>query len=56
VYVSHGRNDGVLPIEATSRRIVPALRIVGYRVDYREFSGGHEVPTSVADAVLRRIL
>ena len=56
VYVSHGRNDGVLPIEATSRRIVPALRIVGYRVDYREFPGGHEVPTSVADAVFRRIL
>ena len=56
VYVSHGRQDGVLPIESTSRRIVPALRIVGYRVDYRESSGGHEVPTTVADAVFRRIL
>jgi len=56
VFVSHGRQDGVLPIEATSRRIVPALRIVGYRVDYREFSGGHEVPASVADAAFRRIV
>jgi phospholipase/carboxylesterase len=56
VFVSHGRDDGVLPIEATSRRIVPALRIVGYRVDYREFSGGHEVPASVADAAFRPIL
>ena len=56
VYVSHGRQDGVLPIESTSRRIVPALRIVGYHVDYREFSGGHEVPTTVADAVFRKIL
>ena len=56
VYVSHGRDDGVLPIDVTSRRIVPALRIVGYRVDYREFSGGHEVPGSVADAAFRRIL
>jgi len=55
VFVSHGRQDGVLPIEATSRRIVPALRIVGYRVDYREFTGGHEVPPSVADAALGRI-
>jgi phospholipase/carboxylesterase len=56
VFVSHGRQDGVLPIEATSRRIVPALRIVGYRVDYREFTGGHEVPPSVADAAFRRIV
>ncbi|GAA3431002.1 alpha/beta hydrolase [Kutzneria kofuensis] len=56
VFVSHGRQDGVLPIEGTSRRIVPALRIVGYRVDYREFTGGHEVPASVSDAAFRRIL
>ncbi|MEV6610513.1 hypothetical protein [Kutzneria sp. NPDC051319] len=56
VFVSHGRQDGVLPIEGTSRRIVPALRIVGYRVDYREFTGGHEVPPSVADAAFRRIV
>ncbi|HEY0498453.1 MAG TPA: hypothetical protein VGD48_22120 [Kutzneria sp.] len=56
VFVSHGRQDGVLPIEGTSRRIVPALRIVGYRVDYREFTGGHEVPASVADAAFRRII
>jgi predicted esterase len=56
VFVSHGRQDGVLPIESTSRRIVPALRIVGYRVDYREFTGGHEVPPSVADAAFRRII
>jgi pimeloyl-ACP methyl ester carboxylesterase len=56
VFVSHGRHDGVLPIEATSRLIVPALRIVGYRVDYREFTGGHEVPPTVSDAVFRRIL
>jgi predicted esterase len=35
---------------------VPALRIVGYRVDYREFTGGHEVPPSVADAAFRRII
>jgi phospholipase/carboxylesterase len=56
VFVSHGRHDGVLPIEATSRMIVPALRIVGYRVDYREFTGGHEVPPTVADAAFRRIL
>ena len=56
VFVSHGRQDGVLPIAATSRMIVPALRIVGYRVDYREFTGGHEVPSAVADSAFRRIL
>jgi predicted esterase len=55
VFVSHGRQDGVLPIDATSRMIVPALRIVGYRVDYREFTGGHEVPGSVAEVAFRAI-
>ena len=52
VFVSHGTGDSVLPIDATSRRIVPRLESAGYDVTYREFSGGHEVPPSiVTDAV-----
>lgn len=43
-YLSHGVHDQVLPIERTSRRIVPALRQEGYEVTYREFDGGHIVP------------
>jgi predicted esterase len=47
VFVSHGDADAVLPIDRTSRRIVPALRDDGYDVTYREFSGGHTVPAAV---------
>lgn len=52
VYVSHGVGDPVLPIARSSRRIVPSLRRAGYDVDYREFSGGHDVPPDVARAAL----
>ncbi|MGY1679092.1 alpha/beta hydrolase [Geodermatophilus sp. SYSU D01176] len=47
VFVSHGDADDVLPVERTSRRIVPALRDEGYDVTYREFPGGHAVPPEV---------
>ena len=48
VFLSHGRADRVLPIETTSRRIVPRLRKEGYDVRYREFAGPHTVPGPVA--------
>jgi phospholipase/carboxylesterase len=48
IYVSHGTEDAVLPIDACSRRIVPQLRQTGYEVLYREFSGGHTVPPEIA--------
>lgn len=43
VRIAHGTNDTVLPIDATSRRIVPALEAAGYPVRYREFVGPHAV-------------
>jgi phospholipase/carboxylesterase len=48
VFVAHGTQDSVLPIDATSRRVVPALRRKGYEVAYREFEGPHTVPATVA--------
>ncbi|MBI2796792.1 MAG: phospholipase [Gemmatimonadetes bacterium] len=48
VWISHGTNDEILPIEQTSRRIVPALQRRGYPVTYREFAGPHQVPAEVA--------
>lgn len=48
-FVSHGVQDPILPIDATSRRIVPALQADGYAVTYVEFTGVHEIPTAVAD-------
>lgn len=49
VFISHGTNDRVLPIERCSRRIVPALQRAGYDVRYREFEGGHAIPEDVAE-------
>jgi predicted esterase len=52
VFVSHGTEDPVLPIDRCSRRLVPRLRTLGYGVTYDEFAGGHEVPERVVrDAI-----
>lgn len=48
IFLSHGTGDQVLPIDATSRRLVPELTTLGYAVRYREFTGGHTIPTAVA--------
>lgn len=50
VFVSHGRADAVLPIDRTTRRIVPRLRGSGVPVELREFDGPHAVPPAVAEA------
>jgi predicted esterase len=50
ILVTHGRQDAVLAIDRTSRRVVPALRAEGYAVDYREFDGGHVIPAEVLEA------
>jgi predicted esterase len=48
IFVSHGVQDTVLPIDGASRTIVPRLENDGYTVTYVEFDGGHTVPASVA--------
>ena len=48
IFISHGKADRVLPIDATSRRIVPELKRAGYQPTYEEFAGGHEVPDRIA--------
>ena len=53
VFISHGRSDPVLPIDATSREIVPRLRDDGYDVEYVEFDAGHTHPRFVVDRALR---
>jgi phospholipase/carboxylesterase len=51
-FVSHGTRDRWLPIDRTSRRLVPELESLGYEVSYREFDGPHVVPPAIArDAV-----
>jgi len=56
VFVSHGRRDKVLPIDQTSRRIVPQLRGAGYDVTYVEFEGGHELPAQIVQRSIRWFL
>lgn len=48
IFISHGRSDTILPIDATSRRIVPELEDAGYAVTYKEFDGPHSVPEPIA--------
>ena len=48
VFISHGTSDEILPIDRTSRAIVPGLRERGYEVMFHEFEGGHEVPPAIA--------
>jgi predicted esterase len=52
LYVSHGTGDDVLPIDACSRRIVPAAKRAGYDVTYHEFDGGHAMPPEIVDEAL----
>jgi phospholipase/carboxylesterase len=52
VFVSHGTDDAVLPIDRCSRRLVPALRAAGHAVRYEEFAGGHTVPPALAAAAV----
>ena len=56
IFVSHGRQDDVLPIDRCSRRIVPALQSEGYDVRYAEFSGGHVVPSTAVEGSLEVFL
>ena len=48
VWVSHGRQDTILPVRLSRDGIVPSLTADGYDVTYREFDGGHEVPRDIA--------
>jgi phospholipase/carboxylesterase len=52
IFISHGDQDTVLSIDATSRRLVPRLR-KEYVVEYVEFHGGHGVPADVAERAIR---
>lgn len=56
VFVSHGTDDETLPIDRTSRRLVPELRQEGLAVRYVEFDGKHAVPPDVEAQALRWFL
>jgi phospholipase/carboxylesterase len=53
IFVSHGTGDEILPIQNTSRRLVPLLKRSGYDVLYREFDGPHTIPPPVTTAAFK---
>ena len=55
IFITHGTQDTVLPIDRCSRRIARALTEDGYDVDYREFEGGHVLPPDLVAEGLARV-
>ena len=52
LFISHGTDDRVLPIDQCSRRLAPRFKKAGYDCRYHEFNGPHIVPPDVsAEAV-----
>lgn len=47
IFIAHGINDEQMPIDRTSRRMVPDLKADGYDVTYREHEGGHGTPAAI---------
>ena len=46
-YISHGKQDRILPIEKCGRRIAADVNAHAYGVTLKEFDGGHEIPADV---------
>ena len=47
IFISHGTDDNILPIDVTSHVFVPRLKQLGYDVTYEEFQGRHTIPPDV---------
>jgi len=52
VFVSHGRQDPILPIDQCGRRIVAQLKRAGYDPRYDEFDGGHTASPEMRDRAM----
>ncbi|HLJ45121.1 MAG TPA: alpha/beta hydrolase-fold protein [Bryobacteraceae bacterium] len=48
IFISHGTRDQILPIDASSRRLVTDFKRAGYSVKFEEFDGPHTVPPEIA--------
>lgn len=51
-FISAGVSDPILPVDQCSRRFVDTLRGAAYRVEYKEFFGGHEVTAAVSESAM----
>jgi phospholipase/carboxylesterase len=53
VWISHGTQDTVLPIDRCARPVSRALSNAGYDVCYQEFTGPHTAPPDTVDSAMR---
>ncbi len=53
IFMSHGTEDRVLPIDRCSRRLVRVFERTGYDVSYHEFEGPHVVPQEMMREAVR---
>jgi len=56
VYISHGLNDEILPIDRCGRRIANSLHAAGYDLKFQIFDGGHDVPDEIRGNAVRWFL
>ncbi|MFD2512281.1 alpha/beta hydrolase [Pontibacter locisalis] len=56
VFMSHGIDDPVLPIDPCGRRIAPLLREQGLALEFKEFKGGHEIPDDISASAVHWFL
>jgi len=52
IFVSHGRQDSILPFAYTRDNLVPSLERSGYDVTFHPFEGDHGVPSDVSETAL----
>lgn len=55
IFISHGQADRIIPFKL-GRRIADTLTADGLDVTFREFDGGHEIPSEGLRAALDRFL
>jgi phospholipase/carboxylesterase len=52
IFISHGTDDRILPIDHCGRRLAARLSADGYDVEFEQFTGPHMVPPDVARAAM----
>ncbi len=52
IFIAHGRQDRILPMDVSTSVFVPALRAAGFDVTLDIFNGGHDWPRPVTDAAI----
>lgn len=55
IFISHGTNDHILPINRCGRPIATSLKSRGYDVTFHEFDGDHEITADIAREGLKRV-